>query len=417
MKRIALLTLLFACSSLLVLGQQTIPTPKFAAMFTSSNGTGNPGTWTPLAGSGGSTIPYTPPLSVAMMYSTDGTGNPGTWAFCTATTCGGGGGSGVTSVSGTANQIDVANGTTTPIISFDAAALASLGGAPLASPTFTGTVTIPGGASISGYLTSATAASTYAPLASPTFTGTVTIPTGAALATPASGVITNLTGTCTACTANAATTAGNLSGTPALPSGTTATTQASTDNTTKLATDAFVQTLATVSTWNNSQVGAVTTAEGTAPTTNQIRVASVYVPQPFTVSNLAWSVTTADNSTNTYDFGLYGPGCQAGATSIPLVAHLGSTLGSTFAGTTGRNHGAITGGPVTGAAGYYCLAWTSGGATPAAVLGGATASNYAPFAVATAVSQTSTGGALPSTITAPATALTVNSPIVFVQVY
>jgi hypothetical protein len=38
--------------------------------------------------------------------------------------------------------------------------------APLASPTFTGTVTIPAGASISG----------FAPLASPTFTGTVTLP-------------------------------------------------------------------------------------------------------------------------------------------------------------------------------------------------------------------------------------------------
>ena len=33
--------------------------------------------------------------------------------------------------------------------------------APLASPTFTGTVTIPAGASISGYLTTAVAASTY----------------------------------------------------------------------------------------------------------------------------------------------------------------------------------------------------------------------------------------------------------------
>ena len=40
--------------------------------------------------------------------------------------------------------------------------------APLASPTFTGTVTIPSGASISG----------FAPLASPTFTGTPTLPTG-----------------------------------------------------------------------------------------------------------------------------------------------------------------------------------------------------------------------------------------------
>jgi len=46
--------------------------------------------------------------------------------------------------------------------------------APLASPTFTGTVTIPSGASISG----------FALLASPTFTGTVTIPTGSAITLP-----------------------------------------------------------------------------------------------------------------------------------------------------------------------------------------------------------------------------------------
>ncbi len=42
----------------------------------------------------------------------------------------------------------------------------------IASPTFTGTVTIPTGASIAD----------YAPLASPTFTGTVTIPSGASIA-------------------------------------------------------------------------------------------------------------------------------------------------------------------------------------------------------------------------------------------
>ena len=42
---------------------------------------------------------------------------------------------------------------------------------PIASPTFTGTVTIPSGASISG----------FALLASPTFTGTVTIPSGASI--------------------------------------------------------------------------------------------------------------------------------------------------------------------------------------------------------------------------------------------
>jgi hypothetical protein len=43
-------------------------------------------------------------------------------------------------------------------------------------------------------LASATASSTYAPLADPTFTGTVTIPNGAALGTPASGTLTNATG-------------------------------------------------------------------------------------------------------------------------------------------------------------------------------------------------------------------------------
>lgn len=60
--------------------------------------------------------------------------------------------------------------------------------APIASPTFTGTVTIPAGASIDGYLTTSTAAGTYetitnvaakAPLASPALTGTPTAPTAA----------------------------------------------------------------------------------------------------------------------------------------------------------------------------------------------------------------------------------------------
>ena len=49
--------------------------------------------------------------------------------------------------------------------------------APLASPTFTGTVTIPSGASISG----------FAPLASPTFTGTPTLPTGTIATTQTAG--------------------------------------------------------------------------------------------------------------------------------------------------------------------------------------------------------------------------------------
>jgi hypothetical protein len=70
------------------------------------------------------------------------------------------------------------------------------GAAPLASPTFTGTVTIPAGASISG----------FAPLASPTFPGT-----------------------------------------PSLPTGTTGVTQSAGDSSTKLATTAFVAAAVTTS--------------------------------------------------------------------------------------------------------------------------------------------------------------------------
>ncbi len=75
-----------------------------------------------------------------------------------------------------------------------------------------------------GLLTSADAASTYAPIASPTFTGTVTIPAGASisgfapLASPA------------------------FTGTPSLPTGTTGVTQTAGNNTTAVATTAFVTT-------------------------------------------------------------------------------------------------------------------------------------------------------------------------------
>ncbi len=89
---------------------------------------------------------------------------------------------------------------------------------PLASPTFTGTVTAPTfSGALSGNATTATTAGTISgsiteaqvtnlvsdlalksPLASPTFTGTVTIPSGASLGTPTTLVGTNITGTASA---------------------------------------------------------------------------------------------------------------------------------------------------------------------------------------------------------------------------
>ena len=94
------------------------------------------------------------------------------------------------------------------------------------------------GSSLTGITQSQVSGS--APLASPTFTGTVTIPNGAVLGTPASGTLTN----CTFPTLNQNTsgTAANLSGTPTLPNGTAATPQAALDNSTKWATTAYADT-------------------------------------------------------------------------------------------------------------------------------------------------------------------------------
>ena len=105
--------------------------------------------------------------------------------------------------------------------------------APIASPTFTGTVTIPAGASISG----------FAPLASPTFTGTPLSTTAA--------VDTNTTQLATTAyvvgQGYAKLASPTFSGAPSLPTGTTGVTQGAGSNTTALATTAFVTAAVTAS--------------------------------------------------------------------------------------------------------------------------------------------------------------------------
>ena len=124
----------------------------------------------------------------------------------------------------------------TNIASYLTTATASATYAPKASPTFTGTVTIPAGASISGFAT----------LASPTFTGdprSVTPSTSdndTSIATTAY-VKANLTSYATLASPT-------FSGTPNLPTGTVAVTQSVGDNSTKLATTAFVKSLSYAST-------------------------------------------------------------------------------------------------------------------------------------------------------------------------
>jgi hypothetical protein len=182
-------------------------------------------------------------VRVVMGAGTVYTCQSGTWA----TVGGGGGGSGtVTSVLGTANQIASDGSTTTPTLSIPATFIApgtisavtsidatkllgnlpALNGssltnlplcslcAPLASPTFTGTVTLPASTSfvtpILGTPTSVTLTNgtglpesgvtnltsdlaLKAPLASPTFSGTVTLPASTTLTTPTIASFTNAT--------------------------------------------------------------------------------------------------------------------------------------------------------------------------------------------------------------------------------
>jgi hypothetical protein len=97
--------------------------------------------------------------------------------------------------------------------------------APLASPTFTGTVTIPAGASISG----------YAPLASPTFSGTPAAPTATAGTNT-----TQIASTAFVSTAIAGITGYAPLVSPAFTGTPTAPTAAIGTNTTQLATTAFV---------------------------------------------------------------------------------------------------------------------------------------------------------------------------------
>jgi microcystin-dependent protein len=140
------------------------------------------------------------------------------------------------------------------------------GYAPLASPTFTGSVTIPSGASIAGYLTTASAAAAYATLSSPALSGTPTAPT------PALGSSSTQIAT-TAFVAGGFTTSsgGNASGTWGINvtgSAVSATTQDRNTYSTAIATTAYVKNLfgtdATSGTldWNHSS----NTQPGTGPT-------------------------------------------------------------------------------------------------------------------------------------------------------
>jgi hypothetical protein len=160
-------------------------------------------------------------------------------------------------------------------------------------------------------------------------------------------------------------------------------------------------------------------SSGSAPAQNATKVNSFYIDKPGVVSNIAYDVITADNTSNVYDLGIYGPGCLNSATGVPLVAHIGATAGTTFAPSTGVKSLALTSSNVAVSSGWYCEGLTSSASTPAAVIGGAAGRpvEFAHGAAPGGSTGTTSGGVLNSTITAPATAVSVIDTNVYIILF
>jgi hypothetical protein len=122
--------------------------------------------------------------------------------------------------------------------------------APLASPTFTGTVTIPAGASISG----------FAPLASPAFTGTPSLPTGTTAVTQTAGNNTTAVATTAFVLANAGST--SFATDAQVITGTSTTTALAPGNAGFLKADPRLRQLGACNATSISGSGAVTAASG-----------------------------------------------------------------------------------------------------------------------------------------------------------
>ena len=155
---------------------------------------------------------------------------------------------------------------------------------------------------------------------------------------------------------------------------------------------------------------------GDTTTQNNIRIYPVWVgPTPVVATELTFDVNVADNTANSYDIGLYGPGCLGGASGIPLAVHTGTVAGSGIgAGATGIISIAMTGGGATLSPGWYALAFTSNAASPLFKFGKNAAADRVPWG--TSASTTGGGATLPSTITCPATSALTNQGRVFLQI-
>jgi hypothetical protein len=134
--------------------------------------------------------------------------------------------------------------------------------------------------------------------------------------------------------------------------------------------------------------GTGNTLSGTA---NKATLWKVWLPAPCSTSAVTYDIGTADNTSNTYDLGLFN---SSGA----LAVHTGSTAGTTFAVSTGVKDANWAASAVL-PAGIYYIALSSSCTSTCATLAGAS-SNALARETNTTVSVTA-GGTLPSSVSPP----------------
>jgi len=239
---------------------------------------------------------------------------------------------------------------------------------------------------------SGTALSALAPVASPTFTGTVTLPDGS---TVSSGAW-SLSSKFPTLNQNTTGTAAGLSAASTLPNGTTATTQSAKEGTTKIATDAYADgevpsTSLQFLPFNDYNV----INQSPFPTSgSSALIISFTVPYAVTTSKVAYRVgTTADNTSNTYEVGVYN---SSGSLVLSFQA-----AGTTFAPTASTMYRqSWSQGSTTLSPGKYYLALSSSCTSSCATFT-ATGTNVAAYYYQSTASGIASGGTLGSSITAP----------------
>ena len=149
---------------------------------------------------------------------------------------------------------------------------------------------------------------------------------------------------------------------------------------------------ATESTFPFFVTGGARSVGSQAATENVTKLWGFLLPYTLTTTQITYQVTTADNTANEYDIGIYN-------TSGKLLLDIGAKPGTTFAASDAFHTLSWTQGSTGLVAGQYYLALTTNCASACAQIGAAVGN--VSFAVNVSAGA-SAAGALPSTMTVPA---------------